>query len=118
LYLKITGGVPAEIQRRFLQISSLGTVCTDCHSIDKFFYIMFPEITILLNIKPRAVPVKVLGRRLESFGISVGLIDQVCKGPVLDKETLIFSSVLSYLSLFPISPLNAQILGAAIAQSV
>jgi hypothetical protein len=59
LYLKITSGVPAEIQKRFLQISSLGTVCTKCPSTDKFLYNMFPEITILLNIKLRVLHMKV-----------------------------------------------------------
>jgi len=42
LYDKVTSEVPAEIQREFLQIPSLGTVCTDCTSTDKFFYIVFP----------------------------------------------------------------------------
>jgi len=50
---KVTSEVPAEIQRKFLQIPSLGTVYTDCPSTDKFFYIVFPEITILLNIQLR-----------------------------------------------------------------
>ena len=79
LYDKVTSGVPAEIQRRFLQTPSLGTVCTDCPTTDKFFYIIVPEITILLNIQLRALHMEVLGRRLESFGISVSLIDQVCR---------------------------------------
>jgi len=57
-YDKITSGVPAEIQRIFLQIPSLGTVCTDCPSTDKFFYTVFPEITILLNIQLRALHMK------------------------------------------------------------
>jgi hypothetical protein len=70
---------------------------------------MFPEITILLNTELHDLYVKFLGTRLESLCISVGLIVQVYSTCIRQKA-LFFSLLLFYLSLFLVSPLNANTL--------